>query len=265
MRSVGIRGVACVVVLAMGGVAGCEDLPTEPGSTAELAGAWTTVADGAHIVLAFTGDGTYWHVEDGTDDESGFDGLERGSYSWSRSTGAFSSTCPESDTNGQWGLSHGTEESQCSGTPASLGILALVNATTAAFGAEGDEPFVATRIADADRAIVGGWTTELDGNHIFVALLSNGTYVHAEVGTASEGGQTGIERGTYSWDPATGAFATGCPAVDTNGQWGLSHPTPELGCTGMTSDLGATVAVENGDLVFRVGEEQPLAFTRVGG
>ena len=46
----GTRVSACLVFLAVGGAAGCEESLTDLESTAELAGAWTTVSDGALIV-----------------------------------------------------------------------------------------------------------------------------------------------------------------------------------------------------------------------
>ena len=59
--------------------------------------------------VVFLPNGFYYFAEDGDStpagDPSGKDGMERGTYTWNASTGAFTATALQ-DTNGQWGLSN---------------------------------------------------------------------------------------------------------------------------------------------------------------
>jgi hypothetical protein len=80
----------------------------------------------------------------------------------------------------------------------------------------------------------------------------NGTYLMAVDGdpAARPNGQDGIERGTYAWYPASGAL-TATAVVDTNGQWGLSHPA------------GAMTLQINGDTLTVSDGTSNMTFTRV--
>jgi hypothetical protein len=57
-----------------------------------------------------------------------------------------------------------------------------------------------------------------------MTFLSDGTVMFGQAGhpVGDPSGQSGIERGTYSWNQGTGLLQTNL-AVDTNGEWGLSH------------------------------------------
>jgi hypothetical protein len=73
-----------------------------------IIGTFGTMSYGNSSVAAvFLPGGIYFLLEDGnTDgDESGYDGLERGTFTWDPVTGVFSAT-PNVDDNGEWGLSH---------------------------------------------------------------------------------------------------------------------------------------------------------------
>ena len=77
----------------------------------------------------------------------------------------------------------------------------------------------------AAQAIIGSWHFKQGTNSEFVfSFLKNGTYIMAEVGKSGSGGKNGMERGTYTWNSATGAFSSKT-LVDTNGEWGLSDGT----------------------------------------
>jgi hypothetical protein len=73
------------------------------------------------------------------------------------------------------------------------------------------------------QTLVGSWyLSDVDG-HVTITFFADGSYMLAEDGVTDADGQSGMERGTYTWNPTTGAF-TASTTVDTNGDWGLSHP-----------------------------------------
>jgi hypothetical protein len=53
----------------------------------------------------------------------------------------------------------------------------------------------------------------------------------------------GVERGTYLWDQATGAFSVKL-AVDTNGESGLSHPKGPMSIAVINDTLKVTIENE---------------------
>lgn len=57
---------------------------------------------------------------------------------------------------------------------------------------------------------------------------ANGQYMIGQVGPAGGGGMSGVEYGTFVATPvdARGAVLAATPLVDTNGEWGASHPQP---------------------------------------
>jgi hypothetical protein len=185
-----------------------------------LVGSWYVVlAPGVHstIVITFFPDGTYLMAEDGDPgtDPNGQDGMERGTYSWDPATGAFSATTTV-DTSGQWGLSH----------PQGA-VTVTISGDVLTYGDSGGNAYIYRLLPDAS-AIVGTWyVLEAPGVHSSFALtfFADGTYLHAEDGNpgTDPNGQDGMERGTYTWDAMTGAFVA-TPTVDTNLEWGLSHP-----------------------------------------
>lgn len=75
---------------------------------------------------------------------------------------------------------------------------------------------------------------ELDGHVITFRFDGHGNYVMTQVGAPElDGagiviGHAGVEAGAINWDPQTGEMTlNGSPTLDTNGEWGLSHPLPE--------------------------------------
>jgi len=100
-------------------------------------------------------------------------------------------------------------------------------------------------------SIVGSWLVATDGGQAVITFFADGSYVHAEDGTNDENGVDGMERGSYTWNDVTGAFASSCPTVDTNGEWGLSHGGGGLTCSGSTADgTNTTVTIDSNMLTL---------------
>lgn len=102
--------------------------------------------------------------------------------------------------------------------------------------------------------IIGTWST----GDALVAFLADGTYYHLQVANAedvSEGGASGFERGTYTWDETTGAF-TVTTRFDTNGDIGLGDANGEA---------GLNLSVDGDQLTFRHPGENPVVLTRLVG
>ena len=177
----------------------------------DLVGTWTTpTEDGGIAYITFLDDGTYHHTEDGIADESGHPGMEVGTYIWNTETGALSTT-PTVDQNGEWGLSHNAPDIRLFVNSGQLEIV------------EGVDTFILERPAASSSSIVGSWVIISEGRPAVIVFLADGTYRHSEVGASVGGGFSGMEKGTYVWNPATGAFSA-TPTLDQNGDWGLSHP-----------------------------------------
>ena len=192
--------------------------------SSSLVGSWSVSDSAGDSILTFLPNGEYVHTQIGASDATGHTGMERGNYTWNKDTGAFVTPCPTVDTNGEWGLSHGTS-GICSGTNGTVTMSG--NTLTLGFASN----LKLARVIDAINPIVGSWTILDNTGESVITFFANGNYVHAQNGTADATGQTGVERGAYTWNPVTGAFASTCPAVDTNGEWGLSHGTPSV-CSG---------------------------------
>jgi len=216
-----------------------------------IIGSWSMTTPAGHRVLfSFFPNGDYVQAEDGPADASGQSGLERGTYAWNSTTGAFSTPCPTVDTNGQWGFSHPVPNI-CSGNTSTL----TISGNTMTINTSG-QVFYLTRVTGA-LPIIGSWSmTTPAGHRILFSFFANGDYVQAEDGPADASGQSGLERGTYAWNSTTGAFSTPCPTVDTNGQWGFSHPVPNI-CSGNTSTLtisGNTMTINTSGQVFYLNQ-----------
>lgn len=250
-------------------VAACDgDSPTDTDpfqdipSPEDLVGAWMTVDNENEVFFAFLPDGTYVQAENGTPDDDGQPGIERGSYTWEQSTSRFTSTCPSVDTNGEWGFSH-PNGAPCTGVPASMGVNAVAQNGAVAFMPADGDAFAMIRVENEGDPLVGGWTAEIDGNDVMLLFLGSNRYVHLEDGPSDDAGQTGFEIGSYSWSAADGAFATECPDTDANGEWGLSHPDPDAGCTGIASEMGVTLTVDGDTAVVDFGGGETYTFARV--
>jgi len=129
------------------------------------------------------------------------------------------------------------------GPAAQISLSAICNAISAA---NVTLPSFCTEITSA---IVGTWSTgnpALAKGYVLMTFLSDGTVMFGQAGhpDVDPSGQSGIERGTYSWNVGTGLLQT-FMAVDTNGEWGLSNPA---GTTSYNVAInGNTMSVSDGE------------------
>lgn len=221
-------------------------------SVSDIVGGWGPVDSNGAAALIFMNDGTYVHIQDIFGGTGGQPGMERGTYSWNPITGALTSS-RSVDTNGDWGLSNpwGPIAIQINGNSMTISEGGIVTGT-------------GSRIADVANSIVGNWYandpyTGQAGGLVNLTFMSDGTYIMSQDGNSilDPSGRDGIERGTYSWNPVTGAFSSACPIVDTNGEWGLSHGNVGGmgGCTGTMANVivdGNTLKLNGGAFATRV-------------
>ena len=168
-------------------------------------------------VLSFLPNGTYYFADTGDSnaDPSGTNGVEQGTYTWNATTGAFSALT-QINTDGQWGLSD-------------VGITNItVTGDTLTLFSSFEIPHTLTRVRSTTSAIVGSWYFANQGQsqgYGVVSFLTNGTYYLADTGnhSADPSGNNGVEKGTYTWDPATGTFSS-ITQINTDGHWGFSDP-----------------------------------------
>jgi hypothetical protein len=115
----------------------------------------------------------------------------------------------------------------------------------------------ATEVLGQQFAILGSWFAQnqpgFGANFVVFTAMADGTYTISEDGSSDPTGIDGMERGTYTYDPATGAF-TRIVQVDTNGQNGLSHT---LGPITMTV-TGNTLTVNGSDNLTRIIDANPV-------
>jgi hypothetical protein len=198
----------------------------QPVLAQSIVGSWVpagqNMRDEGAFVLVFMADGYYYHLQNArvAEGPSGFDGFERGTYTWNAQTGAASFTTVQ-DTNGDTGIS----------APGGVSGFRFTVAGDTAIGTTLDpqaEPQLFQRVAGSS-PIVGGWLGgdpgQPDSSAVLV-FLSNGVYLMAQDGELDTLAQDGIEHGSYTWNSSTGQFSSNrqpAPFVDTNGEYGLSH------------------------------------------
>jgi hypothetical protein len=223
-----------------------------PLAAQSIVGAWyfgDTRSDDSGVVV-FLDSGHYFHVvnADVFDAPTGFDGFERGTYSWNATTGAFTATT----------LYNGDGDLGLSGLSGVSGAVATVNGDTLRVQLP-DEIVTLNRVIGPS-PIVGAWykgnPAAPNNSQLYVFLLGN-TYFMAQEDVPDAGGRPGIEHGTYVWDRASFLLTSSrspAPYTDTNGTWGLSDPggpvTVRISADGTT--LTATVLTES-QSVPRVG------------
>jgi hypothetical protein len=242
------------------------DVPAVPPADTRIVGTWLLddPAPGPNgpnpVILMFLADGTYFHIEANVppSELAGANGFERGRYTWNATTGAFSVTALV-DTNGDIGIAGAPPgvTAQVSGDTLTIALPGCVEVP-------GGEPCVniATRVTGAPNSIVGGFfagdPTKADQS-IVVVFLGNGNFYFVQDGSSElpdgdPNGKDGLERGTWSWNAATGDLSL-TTAVDTNGQWGVNSSAlpaitnliaqPSLDGWRVTLTAGAATAVVN--------------------
>ena len=237
--------------------ASCLLLPLLSAQGAGLVGSWYLEDANGPAVITFLANGEFVMLQDGDDsDDSGQDGMERGTYQWDAGTGAFASQVLI-DTNGEWGLSHGI-----AGVP---GVSAVVADDELTLTIPSEGAVVLSRIVPVEtNSLVGTWWAPDAGEAgglAVITLLADGSYFFAQDGDSAEdpSGQDGIERGAYSWNPDTGAFSA-TVSLDTNGEWGLSHPgsAPSLEMHSAGNRFVFNADDGEGDVpLYRVREARP--------
>ena len=204
-----------------------------------------TTTEGASVV-AFLANGTYFQVEDAraADGPGGFDGFERGTYTWDPVTKAFTLTTVL-DTNGDIGAGGVSGLAGMSVTLENKIFTIRIPVPTVEFNS--------IPMVTGSSPIVGSWvigdSTIADSSAI-ATFFADGTYLMAFDGTVTATDLKGIERGTYTWNSGTGAF-TATTLLDTNGTAGFSHPGGS-----------ATVTVSGNTLTY-TDSTGPVVATRV--
>jgi Ca2+-binding RTX toxin-like protein len=183
-----------LVIVSSTGTFGLTAVTADPSSA--IVGTWyTSGGPGHHASVTFLADGTYVIAEDAPLEPTGQPGVEFGSYTWNSASGALT-TDVLVDTNGEWGLSH----------PPSA--TAQVAGDTLTFL---DDSLVFTR-ASGPLEIIGGWVGVNNfGRLVSLTVAADGTYLIASIDPF--GPDSGMERGSATWDPVTGALH---PTVVTN-------------------------------------------------
>lgn len=201
-----------------------------------IVGSWfgTDPGNGVQTVITFLANGEFVRAANGATSATFTTGMQRGFYNWNASTGLLTSSCP---------LTVNTIDPLA----ACVGENRIWAVSGNTLSPVGDPVSLARVAADATKPIIGSWTgaDALTGHKWVITFMANGEYVHAEDGPSATNFQSGMERGTYTWNASTGAFATGgCPAVDTNGESGLSHQTPGV----CSANTGSTWTVSGNTL-----------------
>lgn len=184
------------------------------------------------VVFTAMADGTFTISEDGSSDPTGIDGMERGTYTWNPSTGAFTATV-QRDTNNQNGVSN---------TPGPYTITVTGNTFTFT---SGDGPLIFTRVADTSAPVdplVGAWrfdNTDGPGTLAVLTLFTNGVFVLVTDESAPV--NDGIERGTYS--TALNGDVTLTRTIDTNRDAGIFDPAGPGTVVVNTTIVGDTMTV----------------------
>jgi len=229
------------------------DAPAVPPADGSIIGAWRFFDEsspGEDAIVVFNADGTYLEIESnfGAGQVDAAPGFERGRYFWDPVTGAFD-TVTMQDTNGDAGMSDTNGQS---------GYIITVVGDSIHFSRTNCVPdpldptlcaLSGLRITSESDSAVGAWfvgDAKVDNSSAVLVLLATGDYYYAKDGNTELPdvgplGHDGIERGTWSWPDATGVLAT-TTSVDTNGGWGLSHPTGAFVGTLSADKLAATIA-----------------------
>lgn len=233
-----------------------------PAQNQNIVGSWYGLtqlgAPDTTAILTFFADGTYMQSQSVSYGAGQWPGVEQGTYTWDSNLALFSTGgCPVVENNGDAGLSNATTAGTgvCGATMGTV----TVNGNTATFRYnEGNVPTTLTlyRVVNATNPGVGTWTnmkvngvSALTGNSLIYTFFANGDYMQSQ--SVAAGTAIGLEYGTFTLNPANGAFAAACPTVDTNGAGGVSNATG-TSCTAGTTAMNATVTVSGNTLSVAV-------------
>lgn len=238
-------------------------------SAERLVGTWLIEGDDYKAVVAFLDTSHYMSLEV-TETEG--NNLEVGTYVWNAGTGVITAT-----PNGEVGNADlGLQSEQSIYVISSAGEQLLISE-------QGDQepPTVMTKLT-SESGIVGGWHLA-DSGFIALAAFTGTHYLMGQYQPNPEdtNGQSGVEYGTYTHNAESNAFVVDT-LVDTNGQWGFSHPcaivgsqwqeSNDLSCGPNGAEIVQTITrtgtgirfVSQADTIAYNGEEQPVDFIEVG-
>ena len=181
------------------------------GPAAPLAGAWIfgnpLVEDNSGL-LVLLGNGDYYFAEDGNSepapvgDPNGLDGIEKGTWSWTASTGEFVSWTTV-DTNGQWGLNSTFPLTSPPGNPNQILQLTLSPDGLRFTVQAGTESFSFLRVA------VVATPTPIGTDVVVTPTSPTGSpVVTLEFSAITEAGETTLQ----TIDPTTAASAPALPS-----------------------------------------------------
>ena len=177
-------------------------------------------AAGGPVVITFMDNGQYTFGQDGdsTVDPSGNDGMEWGTYTYDGTT--LNWLNGGLDTNGEWGFGEVNDS----------GSTQFIITGDQATGGAGMSPngVAFWERVHVDNSIIGGW--QLDGavndETVVMTFMAGGDFMLVHGNSPSDdGGQAGIEYGTYNWNDGSDAFSAS-PITDTTGDFGLFPDTP---------------------------------------
>jgi Ca2+-binding RTX toxin-like protein len=100
-----------------------------------------------------------------------------------------------------------------------------------------DGAFVFTRIEDASNPIVGSWLTSDSGGTGVLSFMADGSFMIAEDASPGSSDVDGMQRGTYSWNPATGVLTHTTVTDTTGGHTGTLTSTLQIDPGGATATL----------------------------
>lgn len=238
--------------------------------TSSLVGTWYIHGQGdagVYDYVLFIIDDSHYAAIDHDSSIANGAALEIGTYSWDQVTGKVTVT-PTSET-----------ESGLDAVPPMANNNTLVLDGDTLTLSDADEDFVLTRLkATANSPLKGGWSIINEEVQVFFAFTDT-HYFMGQESEADEVGHPGVELGTYTHNTETNAFVVDTE-LDTNGQWGASHPcavldheeSNDLSCGPGGRDIVQTFTVTGDTLTFiseadtiDQGEESPTYFERING
>lgn len=174
-----------------------------------IVGSWYASGPDFHSLSTFLPDGRYYLSTDSTGDAA-HTGVEWGTWSWNEATGLVTANA-SGDLNGDWGLANDVD--------GDVYVHIAGNWATVTQPGNSDSE-TRPRVPTVPGSIVGAWFLDGSDSQANVAFFADGTYF---LGVASaEPGESGVERGTYSWDAATGQLRILSVLTDTSSQSGLA-------------------------------------------